>query len=67
MQKDERVREIRNAMEMMTARLDTQLKNKLKTLMGQKTSLTHETEVLESLLQEVEHQVIKYILLCAAE
>lgn len=59
MQKDECVREIRNAMEMMTAWLDTQLKNKLITLMGQKTSLTHETELLESLVQEVEHQVIK--------
>lgn len=32
--KDERVREIRNAVEMMIARLDTQLKNKLITLMG---------------------------------
>uniref|UniRef100_A0A8C8BJ55 Tripartite motif containing 37 n=1 Tax=Otus sunia TaxID=257818 RepID=A0A8C8BJ55_9STRI len=31
--KDERVREIRNAVEMMIARLDTQLKNKLITLM----------------------------------
>ncbi|XP_037666031.1 E3 ubiquitin-protein ligase TRIM37 isoform X8 [Choloepus didactylus] len=57
--KDERVREIRNAVEMMIARLDTQLKNKLITLMGQKTSLTQETELLESLLQEVEHQVLR--------
>ncbi|ETE61842.1 E3 ubiquitin-protein ligase TRIM37 [Ophiophagus hannah] len=56
--KDERVREIRNAVEMMIARLDTQLKNKLITLMGQKTSLTQETELLESLLQEVEHQLV---------
>lgn len=32
--KDERVREIRNAVEMMIARLDNQLKNKLITLMG---------------------------------
>ncbi|XP_051665229.1 E3 ubiquitin-protein ligase TRIM37 isoform X1 [Manacus candei] len=55
--KDERVREIRNAVEMMIARLDTQLKNKLITLMGQKTSLTQETELLETLLQEVEHQL----------
>ncbi|KAM9788700.1 LOW QUALITY PROTEIN: E3 ubiquitin-protein ligase TRIM37 [Neosynchiropus ocellatus] len=55
--KDERVREIRNAVEMMIARLDNQLKNKLITLMGQKTSLTQETELLESLLQKVEHQV----------
>ncbi|XP_051973363.1 E3 ubiquitin-protein ligase TRIM37 isoform X2 [Xyrauchen texanus] len=55
--KDERVREIRNAVEMIIARLDNQLKNKLITLMGQKTSLTQETELLESLLQEVEHQL----------
>ncbi|XP_059829577.1 E3 ubiquitin-protein ligase TRIM37 isoform X3 [Hypanus sabinus] len=55
--KDERVREIRNAVEMITARLDTHLKNKLFTLMGQKRSLTQETELLESLLQEVEHQL----------
>uniref|UniRef100_A0A8C9TNG4 Tripartite motif containing 37 n=1 Tax=Scleropages formosus TaxID=113540 RepID=A0A8C9TNG4_SCLFO len=55
--KDERVREIRNSVEMMIARLDNQLKNKLITLMGQKTSLTQETELLESLLQEVEHQL----------
>ncbi|XP_077361311.1 E3 ubiquitin-protein ligase TRIM37 isoform X2 [Festucalex cinctus] len=55
--KDERVREIRNAVEMMIARLDNQLKNKLITLMGQKTSLTQETELLESILQEVEHQL----------
>lgn len=32
--KDERVREIRNAVEMMIARLDNHLKNKLITLMG---------------------------------
>lgn len=32
--KDERVREIGNAVEMMIARLDNQLKNKLITLMG---------------------------------
>ncbi|XP_035691993.1 E3 ubiquitin-protein ligase TRIM37-like isoform X1 [Branchiostoma floridae] len=55
--KDERVREIRNAVEMMIARLDAQLKSKLITLMGQKNSLTQETELLESLLQEVEHQL----------
>ncbi|KAI5614342.1 E3 ubiquitin-protein ligase TRIM37 isoform X2, partial [Silurus asotus] len=60
--KDERVREIRNAVEMMIARLDNQLKNKLITLMGQKTSLTQETELLESLLQEVEHQVCEVTL-----
>ena len=33
--KDERVREIRNAVEMMIARLESQLKGKLLVLMGQ--------------------------------
>lgn len=55
--KDERVREIRNAIEMMIARLDNQLKAKLLTLMGQKNVLTQETEQLEHLLQEIEHQL----------
>lgn len=55
--KDERVREIRNAVELMIARLDSQLKAKLLTLMAQKNSLTLETEQLEALLQEVEHQL----------
>uniref|UniRef100_A0A1B6E019 RING-type domain-containing protein n=1 Tax=Clastoptera arizonana TaxID=38151 RepID=A0A1B6E019_9HEMI len=55
--KDERVREIRNAVELMIARLDSQLKAKLLTLMAQKSSLTQETETLEALLQEIEHQL----------
>ncbi|KOB77772.1 putative tripartite motif protein 37, partial [Operophtera brumata] len=55
--KDERVREIRNAVELMISRLDSALKAKLLTLMGQKNSLTQETEQLEHLLQEIEHQV----------
>ena len=38
--KDERVREIRNAVELMIARLDSQLKQKLLTLMSQKNLLT---------------------------
>lgn len=54
--KDERVREIRNAVELMIARLESQLKSKLLTLMGQRNQLTQETELLESLLQEVDHQ-----------
>ena len=35
--KDERVREIRNAVELMIARLESQLKSKLLTLMGNTT------------------------------
>ncbi|XP_022250370.1 E3 ubiquitin-protein ligase TRIM37-like [Limulus polyphemus] len=55
--KDERVHEIRNAVEHMISRLDSQLKSKLLTLMGQKNSLTQETEQLESVLQSVEQQL----------
>lgn len=55
--KDERVREIRNAVELMIARLDSQLKTKLLTLVGQRDSLTQETEQLEHLLHEIEHQL----------
>ncbi|CAG9838683.1 unnamed protein product [Diabrotica balteata] len=55
--KDERVREVRNAVEFMIMRLDTQLKSKLLTLMGQKDSLTQETEQLEHLLNEIELQL----------
>lgn len=55
--KDERVREIRNAVDLIVGRLDAQLKNKLVTLMRQKSSLTQETEQLEHLLQEIEHQL----------
>ena len=52
--KDEKVREIRNAVELMIARLDSQLKQKLLTLMGQKNSLAQETEQIENLLAEID-------------
>lgn len=55
--KDEKVREIRKAVELMIGRLDSQLKVKLLSLMRQKNSLTQETEQLEHLLQEIEHQI----------
>ncbi|XP_073984979.1 E3 ubiquitin-protein ligase TRIM37-like isoform X3 [Rhodnius prolixus] len=55
--KDERVREIRNAVETMISRLDGQLKSKLVTLMNHKSGLTSETEHVESLLHEVEHSL----------
>ncbi|XP_066995778.2 uncharacterized protein [Anabrus simplex] len=58
--KDERVREIRNAVELMISRLDSHLKTKLITLMGQESSLTQETEHLENVLQEIEHLVNTY-------
>lgn len=41
----------------MIARLDSQLKAKLITLMGQKNVLTQETEQLETILQEVDQQL----------
>ncbi|CAE1236036.1 TRIM37 [Acanthosepion pharaonis] len=55
--KDERVREIRNAVELMIARLESQLKTKLLTLMGEKNQLTQETSLLENLIHEVEGQL----------
>lgn len=55
--KDEKVREIRNAVELMVNRLDAHLKLKLVMLMRQKSSLDRETEHLEQLLDEIEHQM----------
>ena len=56
--KDERVREIRNCVELMIARLDSQLKSKLLILMGQKNTLSQETEQIEQLLGQVESQLL---------
>ena len=42
----------------MIARLDSQLKAKLLTLMSQKSSLNLETEQLEALLQEIQHRLL---------
>lgn len=58
--KDEKVREIRNVVEMMVGRLDTQLRFKLLTLTRQKHSLQSETKQLENLLQEIEHQLATF-------
>lgn len=55
--KDERVHEIRHAVEHMISRLDAQLKSKLLTLMAQKNSLSQETEQLEAILKSVEQQL----------
>jgi len=38
----------------MIARLDSQLKQKLLTLMGQKNALSQETEQIENLLAEID-------------
>ncbi|KAF7257509.1 hypothetical protein EG68_05250 [Paragonimus skrjabini miyazakii] len=55
--KQERVRELRNAIELMITRLDSQLKSKLVTLMGQRNQLFQEIELLETLLQEVQSEL----------
>lgn len=55
--KDERVHEIRHAVEHMISRLDAQLKSKLLTLMAQKNSLSQETEQLETVLKSVEQHL----------
>lgn len=49
--KDERVSEIRHAVELIVSRLDSQLRSKLLSLVGQKNVLTQETDNLEALLQ----------------
>lgn len=55
--KEERVKEIRTAVDQMIGRLDAQLKVKLMTLMRHKRFLAKETEQLERLVQEVDYQV----------
>jgi hypothetical protein len=55
--KDERVREIRNAVELMVARLENQLKNKILTLMSQRNKLSSETETMESMMYDIERDI----------
>lgn len=55
--KDERVREIRNAVELMVSRLENQLKSKIYTLIGQRNQLSQETESIDNLIQEVETEI----------
>ncbi|BFZ18623.1 hypothetical protein BsWGS_21662 [Bradybaena similaris] len=55
--KDERVREIRNAVELMIARLEAQLKSKLLTLIGQRNQLTQEVSVWELAIEKVESEL----------
>lgn len=52
--KDEKVSEIRHAVELVVSRLDSQLRSKLLSLVGQKNVLTQEIDHLEALLQETE-------------
>ncbi len=55
--KDERVREIRNAVELMVARLENQLKTKILTLMSQRNKLSQETDSMEATMSEVERDL----------
>ena len=55
--KDERVREIRNAVELMVARLENQLKNKILTLMSQRNKLSQDTEAMEAMIHDIEGDV----------
>ena len=55
--KDDRVREIRNCVELMIARLDSQLKSKLLVLMGQKNTLGQETEQVIESVEKIKHQL----------
>ena len=51
--KDEKVSEIRHAVELIVSRLDSQLRSKLLSLVGQKNVFTQETDHLEALLQVI--------------
>lgn len=55
--KDERVREIRNAVELMVSRLESQLKTKVITLMNQRNQLNQEQESIDLAIQEVEQDI----------
>ncbi|GFO08938.1 E3 ubiquitin-protein ligase trim37 [Plakobranchus ocellatus] len=55
--KDERVREIRNAVELMIARLEAQLKSKLLTLVGQRNQLAQEAGVWDMAIEKVEQEL----------
>ncbi|XP_005095413.1 E3 ubiquitin-protein ligase TRIM37 isoform X2 [Aplysia californica] len=52
--KDERVREIRNAVELMIARLEAQLKSKLLTFVGQRNQLSQEVSMWEMTIKKLE-------------
>lgn len=55
--KDEKVREIRNAVELMVARLENQLKNKVLTLMNQRNKLSQETDAMDNMMVELEREI----------
>lgn len=55
--KEDRARELRNAVELMVNRLDGQLKAKLIVLMNQRNKLSQESETMESMMHDVELEV----------
>ena len=55
--KDEKVREIRNAVELMVSRLENQLKAKVITLMNQRSQIGQETESIDTLVKEIEFEI----------
>ncbi|XP_035713162.1 E3 ubiquitin-protein ligase TRIM37 isoform X1 [Folsomia candida] len=55
--KDQKVREIRQAVELMIARLDNQLKMKLTILVGQKGQFSRQAEELEGILHSIESTI----------
>jgi hypothetical protein len=57
--KEDRVREIRNAVELMIARLESQLKKKLVNLMGHRNKIGQETEIMEEIVCDIERDISK--------
>ncbi|OON15347.1 b-box zinc finger, partial [Opisthorchis viverrini] len=55
--REERVRELRSAIELMITRLDSQLKSKLVTLMDQRNQLSQEIETLGTLLTSIKVKI----------
>lgn len=55
--KEEKAREIRTAVDLMATRLENQQKQKILTLMGQRNKLSQETECIETVIGELEHDV----------
>ena len=55
--KEDRELEMRTVYDGMVKKLESQLKNKLNTLKGQKNSICNETEFLEKILGTVEREV----------
>ena len=55
--KDERVREIRNAVELMVSRLETQMKTKITDLLNQRHQLAQESEAIDLAILDAENDL----------